>query len=150
MKSVQWRRSIVFIVNFEIISHIDLVFPLLTLTSQITYNPNNFTFSEFFFFILTDFSKWNCWVRFPIRDMFCIIFRNMRIWSHLLKKSLMENFIFRAAIDISKVDLIRDYKGFHALKLPLTTVSNIYEWNTIYVLRSNNCSVSNILYLTFT
>ena len=62
----------------------------------------------------------------------------------------MENFIFRAAIDISKVDLIRDYKGFHALKLPLTTVSNIYEWNTIYVLRSNNCSVSNILYLTFT
>ena len=38
-------------------------------------------------------------MKFPIKDFFSKcdqIRRNLRIWSHLLKKSLMENFIFCA------------------------------------------------------
>ena len=38
-------------------------------------------------------------MKLPIKDLFCKcdqICRKLRIWSHLLKKSLMENFIFRA------------------------------------------------------
>ena len=40
-------------------------------------------------------------MKFPIKDLFskCYQIRSfLRIWSHLLKKSLMENFIFCAMI----------------------------------------------------
>ena len=42
-------------------------------------------------------------MKFSIKDFFSKwdqIRRNLRIWSHLLKKSLMENFIFCAVIEI--------------------------------------------------
>ena len=38
-------------------------------------------------------------MKFSIKDFFCKcdeIRRKLQIWSHVLKKSLMENFIFRA------------------------------------------------------
>ena len=40
-------------------------------------------------------------VKFPIKDFFSKcdqIRRKLRIWSHLLKKSLLENFIFFCAV----------------------------------------------------
>ena len=39
--------------------------------------------------------------KFPIKGFFS----KLRIWSHLLKKSLMENFFFCAVISVSKVKL---------------------------------------------
>ena len=44
--------------------------------------------------------------KFSIKDFFCKcdqIRRKLRIWSHLLKKSLMENFIFCA---VSVINLV--------------------------------------------
>ena len=38
--------------------------------------------------------------------------RKLRIWSHLLKKYLMENFIFFAVI-LSLADLESNFKPFH-------------------------------------
>ena len=41
-------------------------------------------------------------MKFSIKDFFSKcdqIRRKLRIWSHLLKKALMENFIFRAVLD---------------------------------------------------
>ena len=35
-------------------------------------------------------------VKFSVKDFFSKFFRKLRIWSHLLKKSLIENFIFCA------------------------------------------------------
>ena len=35
-------------------------------------------------------------VKFSIKDFFSKYDQNLRIWSHLLKKSFMENFIFYA------------------------------------------------------
>ena len=35
-------------------------------------------------------------MKFSIKDFFSKCDRNLRIWSHLRKKSLMENFIFYA------------------------------------------------------
>ena len=70
---------------------------------------------HFFFFIYLfiyfSFTNWFCWpritiqitaqkMRFSIQDFFskCDQIRSfLRIWSYLLKKSLMENFIFCAA-----------------------------------------------------
>ena len=46
-------------------------------------------------------------MKFSIEDFFSKcdqIRRKLRIWSHLLKKSLMENFIFCAVRDISADD----------------------------------------------
>ena len=42
-------------------------------------------------------------LKFSIKDLFSIcdqIRRALRIWSHLLKKSLMENFTFCAVLDV--------------------------------------------------
>ena len=47
-------------------------------------------------------------MKFSIKDFFSKcdqISRNLRIWSHLLKKSLMENFIFCAVIEFLGVTL---------------------------------------------
>ena len=44
-------------------------------------------------------------MKFPIKDLFSKsdqIRRNLRIWSHLLKKFLMENLIFCAVIKTLK------------------------------------------------
>ena len=53
-------------------------------------------------------------MRFSIKDFFSKCDqtrRKLRIWSHLLKKSLMENFIFRAVI-VLKGLLLRTWKIF--------------------------------------
>ena len=47
---------------------------------------------SFSFFVLYTAQK----MKFPIKDF---LSKNLRIWSHLLKKSLMENFIFCAVLD---------------------------------------------------
>ena len=47
-------------------------------------------------------------VKFPIKDFFSKcdqIRRKLQIWSHLLKRSLMENFIFSAVSCIFAEDL---------------------------------------------
>ena len=49
-------------------------------------------------------------MKFSIKDFFsqCDQIRSfLRIWSHLLKKSLMENFIFCAVRDIGIIHLLR-------------------------------------------
>ena len=75
---------------------------------------NHLHFFYFYFFnlfIYFSFTNWFCWpritiqitaqkMRFSIQDFFskCDQIRSfLRIWSYLLKKSLMENFIFCAA-----------------------------------------------------
>ena len=45
-------------------------------------------------------------VKFSIKDFFSSCKSNLRIWSHLLKKSIMENFIFCAVMNESKAILI--------------------------------------------
>ena len=56
-----------------------------------------------YLFSKTNFNSWpgntQQKMKFSIKDFFSKcdqIRRKLRIWSHLLKKSLMENFIFRA------------------------------------------------------
>ena len=49
-------------------------------------------------------------MKFSIKDLFSKydqICRKLRIWSHLLKKSLMENFIFCAAFIASKINILQ-------------------------------------------
>ena len=49
-------------------------------------------------------------MKFPIKDFFSKwdrIRRKLRIWSHLLKKSLMENFIFCAVYAINCLNINR-------------------------------------------
>ena len=53
-------------------------------------------------------------MKFSIKDFFskCDQIRSfLRIWSHLLKKSLMENFIFRAVRPPLPHFLIQNYDG---------------------------------------
>ena len=53
-------------------------------------------------FVMLQFSNLHCTkMKFAIKDFFSKfdqIRRNLRIWSHLLKKSLMENYIFCAVL----------------------------------------------------
>ena len=47
-------------------------------------------------------------MKFSIKDFFSKlpeIFRKLRIWSHLLNKSLMENFIFSAVYALNSTNL---------------------------------------------
>ena len=59
----------------------------------------SFLYTERFFNAASDFTlEMN---KFSFKDFFSNcekILRKLRIWSHLLKKSLKENFIFRAVI----------------------------------------------------
>ena len=57
-------------------------------------------------------------MKFSIKDLFSKcdqIRRKLRIWSHLLKKSLMENFIFCAVIQVHANFLLTAY-GFYSFQ----------------------------------
>ena len=57
-------------------------------------------------------------MKFPIKDFFCKcdqIRRKLPIWLHLLKKSLMENFIFCA---VSKIEIV-SFPSVHQVDFPL-------------------------------
>ena len=59
-------------------------------------------------------------MKFSIKDFFrkCDrIRRKLRIWSHLLKKSLMENFIFCAVLDVCKGSEYNSDKGHMVIPL---------------------------------
>ena len=54
-------------------------------------------------------------MKFSIKGFFSKcdqIRRKLRIWSHLLKKSLMENFIFRAEVDESHTQWLSGFNEF--------------------------------------
>ena len=116
-----WGRSCIFIINFEQISHIVLAFPLLTLkklmqTSRYfssrqslfldTRSYLNAWLSTLLYVFSMNFSNGSYFpqgnsteqkMKFCIKDFYSKcdqIHRKLRIWSHLLKKSLMKNFIF--------------------------------------------------------
>ena len=99
----QWRRSDVFIVDFEHISHLAPVFLFLTLSSQTPagQGPNfkqKFQVDpEFLFRKERSFTFFTMCKMLKIKNFFSIcdqIGSFLRIWPHLLKKSLMKNFIF--------------------------------------------------------
>ena len=82
-------------------------------------------------------------IKFSIKDLFskCGQIRSVhRIWSHLLKKSLMENFIFCAADDTTfhacDSDLVSLIQGLEHDSTPAT------EW-----FKSNQMKVNNELLL---
>ena len=59
-------------------------------------------------------------MKFSIKDFSCkcdLIRRKLRIWSHLLEKSLMENFIFCAVRDSNTSDSNRSHSGLCSGKL---------------------------------
>ena len=63
-----------------------------------------------------DYGRWYTAqkMKFSIKDFLCKcdqIHRKLRIWSHLLKKSLMENFIFCAVVGSKKYFLDIAFKG---------------------------------------
>ena len=58
-------------------------------------------------------------------SLLCMEYRSLQIWSHLLKKSLMENFIF-CAVDVTRTKKER-YKS--PSYLPLRTFA--YIWNSL-------------------
>ena len=61
-------------------------------------------------------------MKFSITDFFKCdqIRRKLRIWSHLLKKSVMENFIFRAVVRL---------KGVTKKNIKFKFLSNHPWWN---------------------
>ena len=83
-----WRRSDVFIINFEHISHFVLVFPTgnWPLLMAAIWSRKEITAKKMKFYIKDFFLKCDK------------IFNFQRIWSHLLKKSFMLNFIFYGAV----------------------------------------------------
>ena len=87
----QWRRSGAFIVNFEHIFHLFLVFLLLNLNSYMFAGKASEDIAQNMKFSVNYFSS-KC-------DQIC---RFLRIWSHLLKKSLMKNFNFCAVSGLRK------------------------------------------------
>ena len=42
-------------------------------------------------------------MKFSMKDLFSKCDQKLRIWSHLLKKSLMENFIFSAVLQLALI-----------------------------------------------
>ena len=49
-------------------------------------------------------------MKFSIKDFF-IKFDQIRSWSHLLKKSLMENFIFCAVVLLNQLNFLKKVKS---------------------------------------
>ena len=81
-------------------------------------------------------------MKFSIKDFFSTcdqIRKKLRIWSHLLKKSLMENFIFCAVLGPSIWSCSSPYAGLQVIKNPPThwriVNSNWYWTHTV----SNFC-----------
>ena len=91
--------------------------------------------------------KWFNWtstvtvqkIKFAIKDFFskCDQIRSfLRIWSHLLKKSLMENFIFCAVgwvktdnkVNTSKVSK----KAYHTVNWQIKAFKKMFNWNYNY------------------
>ena len=65
-------------------------------------------------------------MKFSIKDFFSF-FRKLRIWSHLLKKSLMENFIF-CAVRIGLINnLSRNLFPIHAVYAYMLQNTGILE-----------------------
>ena len=55
-------------------------------------------------------------MKFSIKSFFSTcdqIDRKLRIWSHLLKKSLMENFIFCAVLNLGKTEFSMGFSIFY-------------------------------------
>ena len=82
-------------------------------------------------------------MKFSIKDLFskCGLIRSVhRIWSHLLKKSLMENFIFCVADDTT----------FHACDSDLESLIQVLEHDSTLateLFKSNQTKVNNELLL---
>ena len=105
-----WQRSGDFMVNFEHISHVSLVFLLLNFNNKCKLGSSDYQKSLLLSFIGWNHCSFRLQVRansvihtaqkmkFSVEDFFskCDQISFLRIWSHLLKKSLMENFIFCA------------------------------------------------------
>ena len=73
---------------------------MLGITNRLTL-LEKFPYSEFLWFVFFRIHTAQK-IKFSIKSFFSKcdqICRKLRIWSHLLKKSLMENFIFNAASD---------------------------------------------------
>ena len=86
-------------------------------------------------------------MKFSIKDFFSKcdqIRRKMRIWSHLLKKFLMENFIFCAVLKFRVVPLNFDSEKFlYLLKCKICgEVSYIGKAETKFRYRFNNYKVN--------
>ena len=81
-----------------------IIFPIKLLLSSVTY----------FLVILVRCIPFTAQkMKFSIKDFFSKcdqIRRNLWIWSHLLKKSILENFIF-CAVFIGEIATDRDYSG---------------------------------------
>ena len=61
-------------------------------------------------------------MKFSIKDFFSKcdqIRRKLRIWSHLLKKSLMENFIFCEVLPLESFDKTKEILTLRTSKTPL-------------------------------
>ena len=69
-------------------------------------------------------------MKFSTKDFFSKSF--LRIWSHLLKKSLMENFIFCAVYNVEL------YRGF---SLPKTDMTQDLKW----ILKHINGKCENVM-----
>ena len=84
-------------------------------------------------------------MKFSIKDFFskCDQIRwKLRIWSHLLKKSLMQNFIFGAVIVVLKLysaSLKEVCEGFQFLvKLQTVHQQHYQNWTPLWVLRKDS------------
>ena len=88
-------------------------------------------------------------IKTPVRrhwhrsGVFIVNFEHMRIWSHLLKKSFMENFIFCALMQIYATKLLR---RFPMLSLSRSTIKRYfyyYHYNFI----SSSFTILQFIYL---
>ena len=83
-------------------------------------------------------------MNFPIKDFFskCDQIRSfLRIWSHLLKKLLMENFTFCAVMDscVSKLQFF--FQFFIVWILTLFALITVRLWLDFYMRRILRCGV---------
>ena len=86
-------------------------------------------------------------MKFSIKDFFSKCYRKMRIWSHLLKKSLMKNFIFCAVclFFVSPILLLSDLLAYNDLMFIVTRIefTGTGKFFTLLIYDNTNEKLSN-------